>query len=186
MKEKLAKVKLIAMDVDGTLTDGSMVFMSGDQLKVFNARDGLGMRIALSNGLHIAWITGNICQAINERAETLGITHVYQGVWQKRKALKEISIAYGVSYEEMAYVGDDINDIPAFDTVGVSFAVNDASEEARLAADIVTSSKGGHGAVREVIERILKAQGEWEAAVKKFLDKLDVAEPTRIGPEAIN
>lgn len=185
MKDKLANIKLLAMDVDGTLTEGQMIVLDGQQLKVFNVYDGLGTRLAINAGLKIAWVTGNASKAVTDRADSLGVTEVYQGARYKSDAIDALAARYGVEVSEIAYMGDDLNDLPAFDRAGVSIAVANAVDEVKARADIVTERGGGHGAVREVIELILKARGEWEAAVESFLAELRREQDGKAGPEAV-
>ncbi|MBI2843903.1 MAG: HAD hydrolase family protein [Armatimonadetes bacterium] len=170
--DKLKRIKLLAMDVDGTLTDGSMMMTPEGDVKAFNVLDGLGIRLAMAAGLDIAWITGNISRAVTLRAESLRISEVQQGARYKSVALHEIAKRKGYSREEVAYVGDDLNDLPAMQAAGVAFAVANAAAEVRVAADFVTERPGGCGAVREVIEAILKAQSRWDEGVREFLNEL--------------
>lgn len=185
MQKRLAKVKLLAMDVDGTLTDGAMVVHDGHQIKSFHAHDGLGIRLAMIHGLKIAWITGNLSSAVADRARALGVTELFQNCWVKSRAIDELANRYGLDCEEIAFMGDDLNDLPAFERVGVAIAVANASDEVKKRAHCVTSRPGGHGAVREAIEMILKARGEWEDAVARFLAALEVQEAEGSGPEAV-
>lgn len=185
MDNRLSKIKLLVMDVDGTLTDGSMTFVGGEQIKTFNVYDGLGIRLAMNYGLGIAWITGNTSTAVAERAKTLGIADVYQGCWYKPDSLRDIASRRGLSMDEIAYIGDDLNDLPAFDVAGLSFAVSNASEEVKARADMITQKPGGQGAVREAIEIILKAGGQWEDAVNSFLSELAKEATGKRGPEAV-
>jgi len=170
--DKLKQVRLIAMDVDGVLTDGSMTFGENDEVKSFNARDGLGIRLARTAGLEIVWITGNVSSVVARRARDLDISALYQGARLKTVALADAAVRWNLGREEIAYIGDDLNDIPAFGSVGVPIAVADAAAEVRDAAEIVTETPGGRGAVREVIEMVLKAQGRWEQAVELFIAML--------------
>jgi 3-deoxy-D-manno-octulosonate 8-phosphate phosphatase (KDO 8-P phosphatase) len=185
MKNRLAKIKLLAMDVDGTLTEGEMILLEGRQIKLFNVYDGLGTRLAMNFGLRIAWITGNTSEAVSERAKSLGVTDVYQGARFKTEALKDLAVRHGLDMDEIAYIGDDLNDIPALDLAGVGIAVANACAEVMARAEWVTKRRGGHGAVREVIETVLKARGEWEAAVQAFLDELRREQEGQAGPEAV-
>jgi len=171
--EKLSKIKLLAMDIDGTLTEGGLTFHNGLQLKEFNVYDGLGIRLALTNNLHIAWVTGNISETVNDRAHSLGVKEVCQGIQNKSEAIKELSGKYQLSLDEIAYIGDDLNDYPAFGTAGFGFAVNNAVDEIKRVADLVTQKSGGHGAVREAIETIFKAKGTWEEVVKGYIEMLE-------------
>lgn len=185
MNEKLATVKLLAMDVDGTLTEGEMVFVDGEQVKFFNVYDGLGIRLAINAGLRIAWVTGNVASAVSARAESLGVTDVCQGARYKSDAIDALAARYGLELGEIAYIGDDLNDLPAFERAGVSIAVANAADEVKARADVVTRRGGGHGAVREVVEMILKARGEWEAAVESYLEELRCEQDGKAGPEAV-
>lgn len=185
MKDKLVRIKLLAMDVDGTLTNGSMTFYDGHQLKTFNVLDGLGIRLAMNYGLKIAWITGNTSYAVTERAKTLGVTDIYQGARYKTEALRDAASKYGLSMDDVAYIGDDLNDIPAFGIAGLSIAVQNAVDELKDRADIITEKFGGSGAVREAIESILKAKGVWDDAVNSFIKELEREERQSVGPEAV-
>lgn len=183
--DKLTQIKLLAMDVDGVLTDGSMIFGQSGDIKVFNALDGLGIGLARAAGLEVAWISGNISAAVADRAQRLQVTEVHQGQRYKPAAIADISNRLGLIKEEIAYIGDDLNDLPAFEEVGIGFAVANAAPEVKIAADYVTERRGGHGAVREVIETILKAQGRWEEAIKAFLDKLQTQQEKGEAPQAV-
>ena len=185
LSDKLSKIKLLAMDVDGTLTDGTMTFVNGEQIKSFSVYDGLGIRLAINHGLGIAWITGNRSDAVAERAEMLGVKDVFQGARFKSEAMAETARRHGLSLDEIAYIGDDLNDLPAFERAGYAFAVGNSADEVKSAADCVTTRRGGEGAVREAIETILKASGEWEEAMKGFLDELRKEQPQAGGPEAV-
>lgn len=183
--DKLARIKLLAMDVDGTLTDGGMTFLGGEQLKMFSVYDGLGIRLAMNYGLKVAWVTGNVTDSVVQRARALGVADVYQGARFKSNAMKQIAADHGLEMEEIAYIGDDINDLPAFDLAGVSFAVANAVTEVKERADVVTVRNGGRGAVREAIEDILKARDQWDEAVSSFLEELSREESEGKGPEAV-
>lgn len=171
--EKLKPIKLVAMDVDGVLTDGSMIIGAGGDIKMFNVLDGLGINLALTIGLEIAWITGNISAAVSERAKSIGVKELHQGSRFKSTVLKEIASRRGFDFAEIAYVGDDLNDLPAIQIAGASFAVQNAVQDVKDAVDFVTKASGGRGAVREVIETILKAQDRWDESVAAFLRKLE-------------
>lgn len=185
LSERLAAVKLLILDVDGTLTEGSMIFLEGDQVKAFNVHDGLGIRLARNFGLEVAIVTGNTSRSVTLRAETLGLTMVYQGVRHKSGVIDRIAADNGLERAEIAYMGDDINDLPAFERVGLRFAPSDAVSEIRARADFVTQRPGGRGAVREVIEAILKARGQWEEAVASYLAELENEEAGKPAPEAV-
>lgn len=163
-------ISLLALDVDGVLTDGTInIGPQGEVFKGFNAKDGLGISCALRNGLQIAIITGRRSEIIHRRAEELGITLLCEGVKDKYAALSGLSKKLGLRLEQVAYMGDDLNDLPAFEAAGMVFAPSDAVDEVCEAADVVTIAEGGKGAVREAIELILRAQGRWDAIVEGYL-----------------
>lgn len=185
LRDRLARIVLLACDVDGTLTDGSMTVHNSEEIKTFSVYDGLGIRLAMSAGLKIAWITGNSSRAVTDRAEALGVRDVYLGSWLKSDAIRDLCERYGLDKDQVAYIGDDLNDLPAFECAGVCFAAANAAPEVLARADLVTQRPGGTGAVREAIETILKAGGRWESAIEAFLAELSTmtqVEPG--GPEA--
>ena len=166
----LQKIKLLALDVDGVLTDGSIyISPAGEVFKGFNAKDGMGISCALRNNLQIAVITGRQSPIVERRCEELGIKLFMQGVKDKRMALEQMAKELGLTPNEIAYMGDDLNDIPAFAAAGLNIAPADASIEVLAVADIVTKAKGGHGAVREAITMILAAQDNWNIIVNSYL-----------------
>lgn len=168
-EERLAAIKILALDVDGVLTDGSLyIGNEGELCKSFNAKDGLGISVALRNGLDIAIITGRKSAIIHRRAAELGITSLYEGVKDKHAVLTALSHARKLQAEQIAYMGDDLNDLPAFAAAGLALAPADAVAEVGEAADIVMLHAGGRGAVREAIEMILQAQGKWDSAVEDY------------------
>lgn len=167
---ELQQIRLLAMDVDGVLTDGSLnIGAEGELFKAFNAKDGMGISLAMRNGLEIALITGRRSEIIHRRAEELGITLLYEGVNDKALQLKQIAAERGISLDEIAYMGDDLNDLPAMVQAGISFAPADAAKDVLKAVNAVASCNGGRGAVREIIELILEAQGKWENIVKAYM-----------------
>ena len=175
------------MDVDGVLTDGRITWgYSADgtlsEAKSFDVKDGLGISLALAAGLQIAWITGRQSPLVARRAEELKVTHLCQGARDKRAVLNELAARLSLQPEQILYVGDDLNDLPAFTVAGVKVAVADAVAEFRAAADWVTTAPGGQGAVREVIDAVLSAQGLKESATRSFLIRL--TEEQRSAPEA--
>lgn len=167
---RMKPVKLLALDVDGVLTDGSInIGADGEVYKTFNARDGLGISCALRSGLQVALVTGRKSDIIHRRAEELGITLICEGVQDKFVALAMLYKSLGLTREEVAYMGDDLNDLPAFEVAGVTFAPWGVGDEVGCAADYVTDAEGGKGAVREVVEMILQAQGKWEPLVLSYM-----------------
>lgn len=164
----ITKIKVIAMDCDGTLTDGKMVFLGNEQMKFFNAHDGLGITIAKKCGLIIIWVTGSSTPAINARANMLGVHKILDGCANKSIAMDKICEDYNVSLDEICFIGDDLNDTPALKKVGFAAVTINGVDEAKSMADYVTKKHGGEGAVREVIEYVLKAQNKWEDVVNNF------------------
>ncbi|HVK01964.1 MAG TPA: HAD hydrolase family protein [Armatimonadaceae bacterium] len=176
LRARLARVRLIVLDVDGTLTDGTVTYTDdGRELKSFHIHDGIGMVLCGFVGVRIAWITGRKSVMVERRAQELGVTHLYQKIRDKATALAEIALREGVSPEEMAFMGDDLIDLPAFRNVGVAIAPGDAVPEVRAAAHLVTVRDGGRGAAREAIEAILRARGDYDAALGAYL--LSLSQP---------
>lgn len=170
LQEALKRTKLLALDVDGVLTDGTIyISPAGEVFKGFNAKDGMGISCALRNNLQIAVITGRQSPIVERRCEELGIKLLKQGVKDKRLALEQLAAKLGLTSKEVAYMGDDLNDIPAFAAAGLNIAPADASIEVLAVADIITKAKGGRGAVREAITMILAAQDNWNTIVNAYL-----------------
>ncbi|MBC8139817.1 MAG: HAD hydrolase family protein [Armatimonadetes bacterium] len=171
----LARVRLLALDVDGTLTEGAVTFHSGDtESKTFHVHDGLGIVMASLVGLRTVWITGRVSPIVERRARELGITHLRQGVRDKAAVLTEIAGSLGVPLGDVAYMGDDWNDLPAFAVAGVRLAPADAAPELLQVADYVSPRDGGRGAVRDAIAAILTAQGRYDTARTLYLASLTV------------
>ena len=174
-----ADIKLICIDVDGTLTDGGIEYDSaGVEHKRFNAADGLGIVMAMAVGIKIAIISGRRSDIVGRRMRELGVTEVVQGVGDKGEKMRSVREAHGLPMEAVAFIGDDINDLPAFDEAGLRIAVANAAEIVLKRSDFVTARPGGHGAVREAIDTILRRQGIYEQAVQSYLEKTK-AEPSR-------
>ncbi len=162
-------IKLLALDVDGVLTDGGIILDSdNNELKEFYVRDGHGIKMLQKAGLQVAIITGRDSRVVDRRAQELGIIEVYQKCHDKRIPYKHLTEKLGVSDEEVAYIGDDIVDIPLFRKVGLAVAVADATGETKNEAMLVTKSCGGRGAVREICDLILKANGKWKVLVDEY------------------
>lgn len=156
----LKNIRLFATDVDGVLTDGGLYYSdSGEQTKKFNVWDGLGLVLLKKAGLVTAVITMDQTPLVNVRAAKLGISEIHQGVQDKLAVLQKLASKHGISLEEMAYMGDDVPDVPALQAVGFSAAPANAREPVRKKARYVCKAKGGEGAVREVADLILAAQG---------------------------
>lgn len=167
--ERLARVRLLILDVDGVLTDGAITLDgAGGESKTFHVRDGVGLRLWREAGHSAAIITGRSSTAVARRAAELGIDVVRQGVGDKLAAALEILRAMSCGWSETAAIGDDLPDLPVVARAQVGFAVADACAELRAAAAVVTTSPGGRGAVREAVERLLRARGAWEMAVARY------------------
>jgi len=170
MNNSLKQIKLLILDVDGVLTDGRIIYTdSGEQIKEFLSRDGLGLRLLMDNGIQVGIITGRSSGALTHRCRNLGITLVFDGISNKADALDQIAQQTGIHPSAMAFMGDDLIDLPAMALAGVAIAVADAVDEVKNRADIITMARGGQGAVREICDAILKAAGLWENALKPFL-----------------
>ena len=167
---RAAAIRLLVLDADGTLTDGG-IYTGGDGelLKRFDIKDGLGIALWHKVGGRTAVITGRTSGILAARAKELGITDLWQGCLDKRAAWEVLKARYEMTEAEIAYMGDDLIDLPLMVRAGFSAAPADAMDEVRARAHFVTQHLGGHGAVREVVEFILKAQGRWEDLVKTFL-----------------
>ncbi len=162
-------LKLLVLDVDGVLTDGIVAYTeTGDELKHFHIRDGLGIVAALRAGLTIAVITSRTSTLVERRMRELGVRHLEQNCKNKAAALTRLSDQLNIPLAEVGYVGDDLVDLAAMKMVGYPIAVADAAPELLAVAAYVTTLPGGRGAVREAIEYILKAQGKWAAVVAEY------------------
>lgn len=153
------KIKLLIVDVDGVLTNGELLFLDGGEYKSFNSRDGLGIALLVREDIDLAIISGNRSEAVTQRFKKFGITHVYQGVEDKAVAYQNIKAALSITDEEVAYMGDDLIDLPVMSQVGLPTAVADADEFVKQHARWVSQFGGGKGAVRELCELILTAKG---------------------------
>lgn len=152
-------IRLVIFDVDGVMTDGRLYLLpDGQEMKVFHARDGLGLKRLLQSGFIVAIISGRSSPVVEERAAALGIKHVYQGHEDKLPVFEEILVRTGVAAAHTAFVGDDLPDLPVIRAAGLGIAVADADPQVREQADLVTRQRGGHGAVREVCELLLAAR----------------------------
>ena len=165
--DRARRIRLLLMDCDGVLTDGRLWLTGdGDEQKAFHVRDGQGIALLHQAGIKTGIISGRASSATERRAQELKISFVRQGAKDKIEALEEILTRAGVSANECAYIGDDVGDIPVMNQVGLAVAIADAVEEAKSASQYLTKANGGHGAVREVCELILKAQGRWKELVE--------------------
>lgn len=167
---ELAKaIKLLALDVDGVLTDGSLYFgADGDTLKAFNSLDGHGLKMLQASGVSLAIITGRESEIVTRRANELGIDVIVQGREDKLTALQEVAEQLSLSLDQVAYAGDDLPDLSAIMVAGLGIAVANAATGVAAGADYVTQATGGAGAVREICEFILVAQGNWDAILTRY------------------
>ena len=167
LEEKLKKIRLLVMDVDGTMTRGDIYIDSQEtETKQFNIKDGCGITVGQTAGLEFMILTGRESACLQKRARELKIRRVYQNVKNKADFLAGYLAREEISSDETAYIGDDINDLYAMQMAGISFCPLDAAEEIRHISHVVLEHRGGDGAVREAIERILKSAGKWEDAIK--------------------
>jgi 3-deoxy-D-manno-octulosonate 8-phosphate phosphatase (KDO 8-P phosphatase) len=169
IENKLKNIRLLLLDVDGVLTDGSILYGdTGEEMKAFNVKDGLGIKLLMKAGIQVGLITGRKSNALKHRCRDLGIDPnlLFEGIQDKTSVLNIIKEKTGVMPVESAYVGDDLPDLPLFREVGVAIAVSDAHECVKETSDMVTTAKGGAGAVREICDAVLKAKGLWDRIVK--------------------
>lgn len=162
-------IELILSDVDGVLTDGGVIFDNqGIEIKRFHIRDGLGIKLWQRAGHHFGLITGRASHIVQLRAKELGVELVRQGIEDKLPAVKQIAGQLKLRPDQICYVGDDLPDLPVLRWVGLAAVVTDGCEELHTAAHYITKATGGRGALREIIELVLKAQGRWLDIVQKY------------------
>ena len=172
LEEKALKIRLVFLDADGVLTDGSINMNDrGKEIKSFDIKDGLGLRMLSSAGIEPVIVSGRKSKALKHRAGELGIKEVHMGVADKKSRCKQIMERRGLSKQSVCCVGDDLPDLAMFSEAGLNMAVADAADEVREAADFVTEHKGGRGAVREVCEWLLKCQEKWPEMLSDFKGK---------------
>lgn len=166
---KIRQIRLLVLDVDGVMTDGRIIMdYEGRETKNFDVKDGHGMKILMRYGIDVVLVTGRRSAVVEHRARDLGIGEVHQGVHNKLEIADTVLRNRSMTYEHMAFVGDDIVDIPVLKRAGFSAAVADAVADVKKCVDYVTVCKGGRGAVREVCELILKAKGDWADVAKRY------------------
>lgn len=162
-------IKLLALDVDGVLTDGSVTYSNlGDETKSFNIKDGLGIKLAQRAGIEVVIITGRTSKLLERRASELGIEKLVQGREDKLTALNTLIEPMNIGLNECAYMGDDLPDLSAIHSVALGTCPADAVPDVRETADWVSSQAGGRGAVRELIEAILRARGDWDKLLETY------------------
>jgi 3-deoxy-D-manno-octulosonate 8-phosphate phosphatase (KDO 8-P phosphatase) len=159
------QIKGFVLDVDGVLTDGSVVVMeNGDQVRIMNIKDGYALQLAVKCGYTVAIISGGRSIGVKNRLEGLGVQHIYMGSGEKLPVFERFLQDSGLKAEEVIYIGDDMPDIPVMQTVGISIAPADAAKDVLKIASWVSALQGGKGCVREVIEMVMKSQGRWYAS----------------------
>lgn len=169
LMESARNIKMLILDVDGVLTDGSIILDNeGNEFKSFHVRDGHGIKMLIHAGVAVAIITGRHSKVVERRAHELGITEIFQKCFNKKIAYKQLAEKYSLKDEEIAYIGDDIVDAPIMAKSGFPVVVADATEETRKYAIMVTKNRGGRGAVREVTDFILKAKGLWQGMFDEY------------------
>jgi 3-deoxy-D-manno-octulosonate 8-phosphate phosphatase (KDO 8-P phosphatase) len=169
LRGRAARIELLLLDVDGVLTDGSITYTAElVEIKQFHVRDGSGLKFWHLAGKHSAILSGRSSPAVEFRARELGIAHVLQGHGEKLPAFEELLLRTGFRPEQVCAVGDDLPDLPILRRAGLAVTVADGCPELRESVDLVTTAPGGHGAVRETIEWLLKLQGSWDGVVERF------------------
>lgn len=169
-KARARGIELVVFDVDGVLTGGQLLIgPSGEVMKFFHVHDGMGISLAHQAGLYTAIVTARESQIVAWRGTELKIRDIYQGVGDKAKAVRHLMVKYDLKPEQVAYVGDDLNDLPAFRQVGLACAVGNAAPEVKAQAHYAAGKDGGQGAVREIMEMILKSQNKWDGLVQTYL-----------------
>lgn len=169
MMDKLQHIRLLLLDVDGVMTDGGIIYDAGGvETKRFNVKDGHGIKMLQRHGVEVGIITGRNSIVVDNRARELGITLVYQGALKKLDSYEDIKRKTGLADCEIAYMGDDVIDVPVLRRVGFSAAPLDALDEVRDVVDYIATRTGGHGAVRELCDHILKARGAWPEIAERY------------------
>ncbi len=167
------RIRCLACDVDGTLTDGGIYYASdGTEARRFHIRDGLGIVAARASGMRIVWISGRDSSVVRRRSEELGVDLLLQGVSDKSIALEQVAHEFAIDMAEIAFIGDDLNDLPGLRVSGLSFAPSDAARDVRAEADVVLEARGGEGAIREALEWILECRDEWDSVRSRYVASL--------------
>ena len=170
LKERAKRIKMLILDIDGVMTDGRIIYDSkGDELKCFNVLDGMGLALLRQTKIKVALITAKGSKAVSRRARDIGAVEVKQDTIDKLKALRQILKKYKLTESDVCFVGDDLIDVPVLRRVGLAVAVANASFEVKKVAHYRTRKEGGKGAVREVIELVLRAQNIWHELTAKYL-----------------
>jgi 3-deoxy-D-manno-octulosonate 8-phosphate phosphatase (KDO 8-P phosphatase) len=169
IKDRLSKIRILILDVDGVMTDGRIIMDDeGRQMKNFDVRDGHGLKMIQRCGVKVVLLTGRTSEVVKHRARELGIKDIYQGARNKKEVFEKILDKHKLPPEAVAFIGDDIVDIPVLNRVGFSASVVDAADIVKKSVDYVTRNQGGRGAVREICDLILQAQGKWPEIATKY------------------
>jgi 3-deoxy-D-manno-octulosonate 8-phosphate phosphatase (KDO 8-P phosphatase) len=171
IQRRAAEIRMILLDVDGVLTDGKIYLgNNNEEFRAFFVRDGLAIRMGQSAGLRFGILSGRDSPLVERRARELDIEHVHQGIQDKGAQLNLIATETGLKTEQICFVGDDLIDVPALRLAGLAACPADGCEETRQFAHYICNNKGGHGAVREVVDLVLRASGRWDKAMQRFLE----------------
>jgi len=162
---RFSKIKLMAFDLDGVLTNGKLMIQKGGQLlREMDIKDGLAIQLAVQQGFHVAVVTGSFSDAVEERLQYLGINNFFQKIKKKSEKLHELMLMYNLLSDQVLFMGDDLPDLDAFSVSGLKTCPADAVREIKEKADYISIRNGGDGAVRDVIEKVMKTQGKWHTA----------------------
>jgi 3-deoxy-D-manno-octulosonate 8-phosphate phosphatase (KDO 8-P phosphatase) len=176
LKARFKNIKLLVLDVDGVMTNGGLTIGDdGQEYKTFHSHDGLGMKLLKASGVEMAIITGRTSNVVKKRAETTGVAHFYQGAEDKLVAFNDLIKASNLQAEQCAFMGDDVVDLPPMLKCGLALAVPDSPELVLKHAHYVTKKTGGHGAVREICELIMQAQGTFDGQMAQFLTQASIS-----------
>lgn len=168
----MKKIKALVLDADGVLTDSKIYISdSGKEMKAFNSKDGLGLKLIQQAGLKVAIITGRSSKALEHRCREIGIEHLFEKIEDKLVVLEQLAATWEYGMDEIAFMGDDVVDLPAMARCGLTFAPADAQEIVKTRATHVTKQKGGEGAVREAIEIIFRETGLYDQVMRRYLEK---------------
>lgn len=171
IRERARRIRLLLLDVDGVLTDGRIIYGSaGMEVLAFHVRDGLAVKSAQASGITVGFLSGRKSEALLRRAEELHVHEVHAGVENKMGVYQRLLLRYELDDREVAYMGDDLPDLPVLQQAGLAIVVADAPAEVRSAAHVVTSLPGGRGAVREAVEWLLRSRGVWGRVCADFED----------------
>jgi 3-deoxy-D-manno-octulosonate 8-phosphate phosphatase (KDO 8-P phosphatase) len=169
LKEKIKKIKLVILDVDGVLTNGKIIYnSSGNDTKEFNVKDGFGVRLLTRAGIKSVLLTARTSKVLERRAHDMGVEAVHDNALEKLPVYKKITSKFNLKDDEVCFMADDLVDLPVLKKVGFSASPSDALEDIKKRSDYVAKNKGGHGAVRELAELILKVQNKWDEVTKRY------------------